>query len=256
VRENIKGVLYSLVYGKLCSIAVDPIEKKPLYHFHPGSRVLSLATVGCNLRCSFCQNWEISTAKDIRGQDLPPEQAVAVAKDNDAAGIAYTYTEPSIWWEYAHDIMKIAHEEGLFNVWVSNGYISPEPAEKICKYLDAINVDIKGNPKFYQDLCMVPDEKPVYEALLIYKKNKVHIETTTLLIPGYNDDDKTIHKIVGWVKQNLGDETPMHFSRFHPDHRLTDVPPTPIETIKRALEIARKAGMKHVHAGNLPSNLL
>ncbi|MBU2519955.1 MAG: AmmeMemoRadiSam system radical SAM enzyme, partial [Nanoarchaeota archaeon] len=255
VRKNKEGKLYSLVYGKFCSIALDPIEKKPLYHFHPGSQVLSLATVGCNLRCSFCQNWEISTAKEIRGQDLTPEQVVSIAKDYSALGIAYTYTEPLIAIETYLEIMKIARKQGLFNVWVSNGYTNPEPAKKAAKYLDAINVDLKGSKKMYNELCAVPDDKPIYEALKIYKQNKVHIETTTLIVPGYNDDEKTLQGIVDWVKQNLGTETPMHFSRFHPDHKLTNVPQTPIETIKKALEIAKKAGIKHVHAGNVP-NLL
>ncbi|MFH1445092.1 MAG: AmmeMemoRadiSam system radical SAM enzyme [Nanoarchaeota archaeon] len=253
VRENRKGILYSLVYGRPVTVSVDPIEKKPLYHFHPGTQTLSIATVGCNLRCSFCQNWEISIATTVSGQHLSPEQVVGIAKDYGVKSIAYTYTEPTIFFEYAYDIMKIARKEGLLNVWVSNGYTNPEPAKKAAKYLDAINVDLKGNPKFYKDLCMVPSEEPIHEALKIYKQNKVHIEITTLLIPDHNDDDKTLQGIVDWVKINLGTDTPMHFSRFHPDHKLKNVPSTPIETIKKAMEIAKKRGMKHVYAGNVPN---
>jgi len=252
VRKNIDGKLYSLVYGKFCSIAIDPIEKKPLYHFHPGTKCLSIATVGCNLNCKFCQNWEISTAKEVKGQELSPEQVVQIAKDYNTAGIAYTYTEPLLAIEIYLEIMKLARKEKLYNVWVSNGYTNPEPARKAAKYLDAINVDLKGSSKLYKELCAVADEKPIYEALKIYRQNNVHIETTTLIIPGYNDDSKTLQEIVNWVKSNLGADTPMHFSRFFPHHKMKNVQPTPIETIKKALEIAKKAGIKHVHAGNVP----
>ncbi|MCK4497236.1 MAG: AmmeMemoRadiSam system radical SAM enzyme [Candidatus Aenigmarchaeota archaeon] len=251
VRKNLGGTLRSLVYGKPCAVNIDPIEKKPLYHFRPGTVCLSLGTVGCNLDCSFCQNWDISHPKTIFGESLPPERVIEFCKQHNLPGIAYTYNEPTIWIEFALDTMKLAKKEGLYNVWVSNGYTNPEPIKELSKYLDAINVDLKGDVKFYKRLCGIPDEEPVKKALLIYKKAGVHIEVTNLLIPGFNDKPEQMERLVLWVAENLGKGTPLHFSRFFPHFRMKETPITPMETLKKAEEIAKKHGIKHVHLGNV-----
>ena len=251
-RKNQSGTLYSAVYGKLCSLHIDPIEKKPLFHFAPGTECLSIATMGCNLMCSFCQNWEVSHPERFQeGEEMSPGKVVELAKSYKVPGIAYTYTEPTVFFEYALDVMRLAREAGLYNIWVSNGYTNPEPARKAAKYMDAVNVDLKGDGLFYKKLCGIPDEGPIREALKIYRKAGVWIETTTLLIPGYNDSEKTITGIVKWVKDNLGEETPMHFSRFYPQYKLTDVQPTPVKTIEDAVKTAESLGMHYVYAGNV-----
>ncbi len=251
VRKNVKGTLHSLVYGKACSLAVDPIEKKPLFHFAPGTQCLSIATVGCNFRCMHCQNWEISQPKDIRGEGIEPEKIVETAKELGVEGIAYTYTEPTVFYEYAYDTMKLARKAGLYNVWVSNGYTAPEVIKHASRYLDAVNVDVKGNDEFYKKVCMAPGIQPVFDALLAYKKHKVFTEITTLVIPGYNDAEKDILKMVKWISDNLGLDVPLHFSAFYPQYRLTDVPATPVKTLEKCYDIARKAGMNWVYLGNV-----
>ena len=251
VRKNTGGKLYSLVYGKPCAVNVDPIEKKPIYHFRPGTFCLSIGTVGCNLDCSFCQNWDISHPDGIFGESLPPERAVEMCRKRDLPGIAYTYNEPTIWTEYALDTMKLARKESLYNVWVSNGYTSPEAVREVSRYMDAINVDLKGDVKFYNKLCGIANEEPVKNALLLYRKAKVHIEVTNLVIPGFNDRPEQMRRLVSWVAENLGRETPIHFSRFFPHFRMHDTPVTPLETLRKAEGIAKKDGMKHVHLGNV-----
>ena len=255
-RSNRGGTLFSDVYGRPVSLHVDPIEKKPLFHFAPGTECLSFGTVGCNLTCSFCQNWEISHPEPQNGSgleagEMPPEKVVALAKEYKVPGIAYTYTEPTVFFEYALDVMRLAREEGLYNVWVSNGYTNPEPARKAAKYMDAVNVDLKGDGPFYKRLCGIPDEGPIKESLKIYKKAGVWIEVTTLLIPGHNHSESTISGLVSWVRENLGPETPFHFSRFYPHYRLTNVEPTPVKTIEEAARIAQGLGMHYVYAGNV-----
>jgi pyruvate formate lyase activating enzyme len=251
VRENRGGVLYSLVYGRLCSMGVDPIEKKPLYHFAPGSSCLSVCTVGCNLDCKFCQNWEISHPEEIVGENIPPERIVEIAKKQGVEGISYTYTEPTIFYEYALDTMKLAKRAGFYNCWVSNGFTNPEPALEASRYLHAINIDIKGSEAFYRRLCNAPSEAAVRKAAKLYKEQGVWVEITTLVIPGYNDSRKVLTEISRWVRKNLGPETPMHFSRFHPSFRLTDVRPTPTETLEMAHKIAVKEGLRYVYIGNV-----
>ena len=255
VRMNKEGTLYSLVYRKLCSMAVDAIEKKPLFHFAPGTKCLSIATVGCNLSCSFCQNWEIShpLGGEICGEETTPERIIEIAKKQDLPGIAYTYTEPTIAIEFYLEVMRLARKEGLYNVWVSNGYTNPEPAKRISGFLDAINVDLKGDIKFYQKLCDVPSEKPMKKVLEIYKSKNVWIEITNLVIPEYNDSIKQITKLVQWVKKKLGPETPIHFSRFFPYHKLQNVRFTPAETLEMAAKIADKNGMHYIYVGNVPN---
>ncbi len=256
VRKNIKGKLYSLVYGKLCSINADPVEKKPLFHWSPGTSCLSICTVGCNLDCQFCQNWTIShpPGKEILGEEITAERVIEITKENNLPGIAYTYTEPLIALEFYLEVMKLARKAGLYNVWVSNGYTNPEPAKKAAKYLDAINVDLKGDIKFYQKLCAVPNEDPMKKALKIYKKNGVWIEVTNLVIPGYNDKKEQVEKLVLWVKENMGTDTPLHFSRFYPHRKMTDVSPTDVKTLEMAVRVAEKAGMNYVYLGNVPGH--
>jgi pyruvate formate lyase activating enzyme len=255
VRKNENGKLYSLVYGKACSAAVDPIEKKPLFHFAPGTSCLSIATVGCNFRCLHCQNWEISQGYgEIRGEDLEPEKIIEIVKSQGVPGIAYTYTEPTVFYEYAYDTMRLAKKAGMYNVWVSNGYTTPEAIKHMAKYLDAVNVDIKGNAEFYKKVCVTPGVQPVYDALLAYKKAGVWIEVTNLVIPGYNDNEPDIRKMVTWVKENLGVDTPLHFSAFFPHYKMTDVKPTPTKTLVKSGEIAKKLGMRWIYLGNVPGS--
>jgi len=255
IRKNVGGKLYSLVYGKACSLALDPIEKKPLFHFAPGTECLSMATVGCNFRCRHCQNWEISQEYGkIGGEDISPEQIVEAAKARGAKGIAYTYTEPTIFYEYAYDTMKLAKKAGLYNVWVSNGYTAPHAIKHASRYLDAVNVDVKGNEDFYRHICMAPGLQPVLDALLEYKKRKVWTEITTLVIPGYNDNEKDIRGIAKWICDNLGPDVPLHFSAFYPAYKLTGVPPTPVKTLEKCYKIAKREGLKWVYLGNVHSD--
>lgn len=254
VRENRKGKLYSLVYGKAISTAVDPIEKKPLFHFAPGTRALSLATVGCNFKCKFCQNWGISQEYGgIHGEEHSPEDLAEMARNYKCEGIAYTYTEPTIFLEYAFDTMRKS-ETDLYNVFVSNGYLTEETVEKLSPHLDAINIDIKGNEKFYREMCGVPEMEIIKNAAKKLKKKNVWVEITNLIIPGWNDEEYQIEKLVEWVRDNLGEETPLHFSRFHPQYKVKDIPPTPVETLEKAIQIAKNKGMYYVYCGNVPGH--
>jgi len=255
VRGNEKGSFYSLVYGLPVSVAIDPIEKKPLFHFAPGTKTLSLATVGCNLRCRFCQNWEISQEfGEIHGDEMFPEEIIELAKRNNVEGISYTYTEPTVFFEYALDIMKLAKKEGLYNMWVSNGYTNPEPIKTVSKYLDAINIDLKGDDEFYRKTCSGVGAKPVFEALKAYKENGVWIEITNLLIPTLNDSEEDVEKIVKWIKDNLGRDVPLHFSAFFPQYKVKNLSPTPVATLENAVKIAKENGLRWVYAGNVWGN--
>jgi pyruvate formate lyase activating enzyme len=253
VRQNKKGKLYTLVYNKPCSLTTDPIEKKPLYHFLPGEKALSVATVGCNLRCQHCQNCEISQARpeQIYNQDITPEQIVQEAKKRDARIIAYTYTEPTIFVEYVLEIAKLAKKQGIKNVIVSNGFINPPPLKELCKYIDAANIDLKSiNRDFYREICGAR-LTPVLESLKILKQEGVWLEITNLIIPGLNDSEKDIEKLVEWIARNLGEKTPLHFTAFYPTHQLSHLPPTNLNSLKKAREIALNSGMKYVYTGNI-----
>lgn len=256
VRENNNGVLYSMVYGKLVATNVDPIEKKPLFHFLPGTTSYSIATVGCNLRCGNCQNWDISQSpregRGIVGVDASPEDVVGAAVDTGCESVSYTYTEPTVYIEFALDTMKIARKEKLGNVFVSNGYMTPESVNEVSGLLDADNVDLKSfNDKFYRENCGAALE-PVLDTLKLLKKNGVWIEVTTLLIPGMNDSPKELKQIAGFIKEELGEAVPWHVSRFHPHYKMDKTPSTPLESIRKARQIGIEAGLKYVYAGNMP----
>lgn len=252
-RENINGELFCIVYGKPCSIAIDPIEKKPLYHFHPGSKTFSLATVGCNLSCKHCQNWEISQAEieKIPHKNLQPEDIVNLTKKSGSKIISFTYTEPTIFYEYMLDIAKLAKKENLLCTMITNGFINPEPLKKLLPYIDAFNVDFKSiDDKFYKNICG-GRIKPVLEAIkTIYKSGK-HLELTNLLIPRYNDSDEDTRKLVKWILDNLDNKVPLHFSAFYPCYQLTNISSTQPEKVLHAQQLAKKMGMKNVYTGNI-----
>lgn len=258
VRKNIDGTVYTLVYDKIYSMGIDPIEKKPLHHFAPGSHTLSICTVGCNFRCKFCCNWSISQESSIRGENIPPEEIVELAKKNNCQGISYTYTEPTIFFELAYETAKIAHKEGLFNNFVTNGYTNPEPIRKIAKYLDAATVDFKGSgeKEFMRNFSSVPDPSPIFRALKEYKKRGVHLEITDLLVPKVGDSMEKVKELVVWIKKNLGEETPVQFLGFSPEYKARNLSPTPISTLEKAWKIAKEEGMKYayVYASYDPGN--
>lgn len=256
VRENRGGTLYSLVYGKPITATADPIEKKPLFHFLPGTQSYSLATVGCNFRCKHCQNADISQAARrgaaIPGRDVSPEDIVGGALASECKSIAYTYTEPTIFYEYASDIGVLARKRGLKNVFVSNGYMDPSVvADAASTFLDGINVDIKAfSDDFYRDVCGARLQ-PVLEATVSLKKAGVWLEVTTLVIPDLNDSPDELRQLADFIVSELGAETPWHLSRFHPDNEMLDSQPTPIETLRMAVDVGREAGLKHIYVGNV-----
>ncbi|MBU4369268.1 AmmeMemoRadiSam system radical SAM enzyme [Patescibacteria group bacterium] len=253
VRKNIKGKLYSLVYGQPVSIHLDPIEKKPLFHFLPGSTAYSVATAGCNLRCLYCQNWEISQAfpEDVQSVEKTPQQLVEEALNFGAESIAYTYTEPTVFFEYMLETAKLAKQKGLKNVVISAGYINPEPLKELCQYVDAIKIDLKAfNNGFYKKI-VGGELEPVLNTLKTIKEQGVWLEIVYLVIPGENDDPEEIRQMSQWIKKNLGEDVPLHFSRFHPMYKLINLPPTPEQTVRDLRKIALEQGLKYVYTGNL-----
>lgn len=256
VRKNTGGTLYSLVYAKPCAVHVDPVEKKPLFHFYPGSKAFSIATAGCNLRCIFCQNWEISQAwpDEVVSYDMPPEKVVDSAIENDCKSIAYTYTEPTVFYEYMLDTAKAARARNVKNNMHSCGYINEKPLRELCKYLDAANVDLKGfSDEFYQ---RIGDGylQPVLDSIRILKEEGVWLEITNLIIPTLNDDPELIRKMCRWIKDTVGPDVPVHFSRFYPSHKMRNLPPTPVETLEEAKKIAEEEGLRFVYIGNVPGH--
>jgi pyruvate formate lyase activating enzyme len=257
VRENRAGVLHTLVYGKLIARHIDPIEKKPLYHFLPGSRSYSIATVGCNFRCRFCQNADIAQMPEdqrglIIGDPCTPQEVVAAALEGDCRSIAYTYTEPTIFFEFAYETAKLAQAEGLKNAFVTNGYMTDEALEMIHPYLDAANVDLKAfNERYYRDVCGAKLSN-VVETLKQMTSRGIFVEVTTLIVPGLNDDSGELEELAQFLVTDLGPETPWHISRFHPTYKLTDRPPTPLATLLTARDIGLKAGLRYVYTGNVP----
>lgn len=255
VRENHQGKLFALNYGKTVASNVDPIEKKPFYHFLPGTRVYSFAAVGCNFRCSWCQNWEIAQSpkltEAIEGVEISPEEHISRALRSRCPSIAYTYTEPTIFVEYALDTMKLARDTGLKNIWVTNGYMSRETLAEIIPYLDAANVDFKGaNDGVYEKYCGGKAE-PVMDNLKYLHEAGVHIEITTLIVPGINDKQDQLENIAEFIATELSREVPWHISRFFPAWKLQDTPVTPLETLEMAKSIGEKAGLEYIHIGNV-----
>lgn len=255
VRENRGGTLSSLVYGKVISFNIDPIEKKPLYHFLPGSSSLSIATVGCNFRCKHCQNYQISQYPrerkfSVPGSDMTPEEVVSAAVAQGCESISYTYTEPTIFFEFAFDCAKLARKRGIRNVFVSNGYTGAEAVRSIAPYLDANNIDLKGSDRFYRDICGAR-LAPVKNTIRLMKELGIWVEITTLIIPDLNDSEKDLTEIAEFIC-SVDPAIPWHISRFFPTYLLTDRPPTPLETLHRAYDTGRRAGLKHIYTGNVP----
>ncbi len=256
VRENREGKIYSLVYGNPSVLHLDPIEKKPFFHVLPATTSLSIATVGCNFRCKFCQSWEISQAcpEDVYSYEVPPEMVVMKAKEMGAHSVAYVYVEPTISYEYTLDTGHLAKKAGLLNVIHSNGFINRAPLENLCKVLDAANIDLKGfTETFYHELCS-GYLTPVLETLKTLKREKVHLEITNLIIPTLNDEMSVVKEMCLWVKRELGPDTPIHFSRFYPLYKLSSLPPTPVSTLEKARSVALAAGLEYVYIGNIPGH--
>ncbi len=256
VRENMDGTLYSLVYGKVISLNMDPIEKKPLFHLLPGSHSLSLATVGCNLTCEHCQNYEISQYPKKRpdvtipGEAMRPEDIVKAAEENRCESISYTYTEPTIFLEFAYDCARLAHKKGMKNVFVSNGFMTPESAELIIPYLDGNNIDLKGDNEFYKKVCGAK-VKPVKDTIRLMKEAGVWVEVTTLIIPDYNDSEETLRSIAAFIK-SVDSSIPWHVTQFYPTYKILDEPRTPVETLRRARNMGLEIGLQYVYEGNVP----
>ena len=256
VRENRDGKLYTLVYGRTVSQNIDPIEKKPLFHFYPGSTAYSIATPGCNFRCAWCQNWEISQMPKeqhlIAGYKATPEQIVTTARRWGCRSIAYTYTEPTIFFEYAYDTARLARAAGLANIFVTNGYMTEEMLKTIHPYLDAANVDLKAfRDKTYRQY-VGARLQPVLDSLKAIKQRNIWLEVTTLVIPGINDEPEELQDAAEFIVRELGADTPWHISRFFPDYQLTNVPPTPQKSLERAWEIGKSVGLRYVYLGNVP----
>jgi len=256
VRENRGGRLYSVVYGNPCAVHVDPIEKKPFYHFLPTAAAFSLATAGCNLRCLYCQNWSISQTppEQTRNMELPPKDVVHYAQESNASVIAYTYTEPTVFYEYMVATARLARENGLRNVVISAGFINPEPLQELCEAVDAIKIDLKGyDEEFYREVCG-GELGPVLEAIRTIYESGTHLEIVNLVVPTLNDSLEQLRALARWVVRDLSPDVPLHFSRFGPQYKLTNLPPTPVETLDRAREIALEEGVRFVYIGNVPGH--
>ena len=257
VRENKDGKLYSLVYGKAAGYQIDPIELEPIYHMLPGHRNLAIYTAGCNFRCSFCQNWHISTrrSEEIKSLDLSPKVVVQLALENNCQSISFTINEPTIFYEYMLETAKLAQAKGLKTLFHTNGAINPEPLKELLKHLDAVCVDLKGfTAEFFQKTSFSQLE-PVLTTLKTIKESGVWFEITCLTIPTLNDDPEKTREMCIWIRDNLGKGVPVHFSRFFPAYKLTKLPPTPIQTLERAKEIALEVGLEYVTIGNVPGHL-
>ncbi|MCR4427749.1 MAG: AmmeMemoRadiSam system radical SAM enzyme [Caldiserica bacterium] len=259
-RVNQGGEIYSMIYGMVSSVAIDPIEKKPLFHFHPGSPCLSFGSFGCNFRCIHCQNWSIShrlVEKGIPdGRYLSPQDGVKIALENQAKGISWTYNEPTIWHEYTMDMGKIAKEKGLYTVYVTNGFITPQALKELSQVLDAFRVDLKGWEKeFWRRICKIDDPAPVFRAAYEAKnKYHMHVEVVTNVIPTFNDDDQTFTNLARWILDNLGADCPWHITRFVPYLELSHLPYTPLSTLERGRSIGLETGLKFVYLGNVPGH--
>ncbi len=256
VRENRKGAYKTLVYGKACSAHIDPIEKKPLYHYLPGTTALSVATSGCNFECKFCQNWEISQVRpeQVTAVDLDPKRLVDAARARRVPTLAFTYSEPTIFYEYSHDAAQLARAANVGSCIISNGYMLEKPFRRLCEHLTAVKVDFKAySEKFYRDVCR-GHLQPVLDTLLTARKIGIHLELVVLIVPTLNDTPEELKGMAKWIMDNLGPDVPLHFSRFTPQYRLRNLPPTPIQTLRAAHGIATAAGIRHVYLGNIPTD--
>ena len=261
VRRNEGGRLVTYVYGLLTAYNIDPIEKKPLMHFNPGSAVLSISTVGCNFYCQFCQNWEISQSrleKGLYGKYKDPDEVVRDALALGADGITYTYNEPTIMYEYMYDVASRAKKAGLFNTMVTNGYMTPEAIDDIGNLMDAATVDFKaaGDRDFYRKYMGVPDPEPIKESLKAMKEKGWWIEVTNLVVPKIGDSEEGVRKLARWIVENLGDRTPFHLLRFYPEYKMLDLESTPVKTLERLARAAKEEGLKYVYIGNVPGHPL
>ncbi|HIJ72315.1 MAG TPA: AmmeMemoRadiSam system radical SAM enzyme [Planctomycetes bacterium] len=258
VRKNIDGVLYSLVYDKVCAANVDPIEKKPLFHFQPGTKSFSIATPGCNFKCTFCQNWQISqqaSEGDIEGQAYAPADIVNAAVRTGCASIAYTYTEPTIFMELAADTGRLAKAKGLANVFVSNGFMTREAVDFAKEWLDGINIDLKSfREDYYKDLCKAKLEPVLDTIRYIAKQTDIWLELTTLVVPGENDSDDELKQIADFIVSDAGPDVPWHVSRFYPQYKMDDKTATPGATLEKATQIGKAAGLHYIYVGNLPGS--
>jgi pyruvate formate lyase activating enzyme len=256
-RENRGGTLYTLIYGKPTVVDIGPIEKAPLYHFIPGHFRLCITCVSCNLRCKHCQNWHLSqkSFEELDHYSYSPSEIVREAKKQGLNSLSFTYTEPTVYYEYFYDISVLAKEAGIKTSIVSNGYINREPLLKLLKVLDAVKIDLKGfSEEFYKEICSA-SLKPVLESLKTVKSANVWLEVVNLVIPTLNNDPKMIDEMCRWIRENLGVDTPLHFIRFHPDYKLTHLSPTPVSTLDQAYDIAKKNGLRYVYVGNVPGHI-
>ncbi len=260
VRKNVDNNLYTLNYGKLVAVNIDPIEKKPFFHFHPGTKALSIASAGCNFKCQFCDNWQISQAPfengEIMGDDYTPEDIVKMADENDCKSIAYTYTEPTMFFEFVHDTAKMAKRSSIKNVLVTNGYMTEDALKKISKYLDAVVVDVKASldRQFYKKFMSVPDVQPIYDTLEQIKRQRLFLEITNLIIPQIGDDVEKSKEFAQYINAELSPTTPLHMIRFTPSHKLMELPPTPVDTLERLVRDAQTTGLRYVYVGNVPGH--
>jgi pyruvate formate lyase activating enzyme len=254
---NEGGKLFSLIYGEVSSISINPVEKKPIFHYYPGSRWLSLGSLGCNFRCPGCQNWDIAHWKEgsMDTEYISPEDAVSRAKDAGCLGISWTFNEPTLWFEYTLDSAKIAKTRGIHTNYVTNGFMTTEALDMIAPYLDVYRVDIKGfSDKTYSRIGHVSSSGGILDVAVKAKRYGIHVEVVTNVIPGYNDDERELRDLAAWIKANLGPETPWHVTRFHPHHELGHVPMTPTETLETAWNIGKEAGLWYVYLGNVPGH--
>ena len=256
VRENRGGRYYTLVYARPCALHVDPIEKKPLFHFLPGTKAFSIATAGCNLKCRFCQNWRISQSRpeQVESVHVSPARTVAYARRTGSRSIAYTYSEPTIFYEYMHDTAKIGRTKGVHSVMISNGYMQPDAMKQLAEHLSAVKVDLKAfTEKFYREVCS-GHLKPVLATLKLLKKLGMWTEIVVLVVPTLNDAPKEIAEMCDWVASELGPDVPLHFTRFHPTYKIRNLPPTPVRTLERCRRTGLDKGLRYVYAGNVPGH--
>ena len=256
VRENRSGTYYTLVHSRPAALNIDPIEKKPFFHFHPSTLAFSLGTAGCNIQCKFCQNWDISQVRpeQVQNSYLPPEKIVSEAREASCASIAYTYSEPVIFYEYMIDVARLAKKKGIRSVVVTNGFIKPDPLLELCKEVDAVKVDLKGfTEAYYHEICK-GELKPVLESLKVLQKAGIWHEIVYLMVPTLNDHEGPIRQMCYWIREELSADVPVHFTRFHPMYLLKNLPPTPVKTLETSRQIALDAGLRFVYIGNVPGH--